>query len=63
MLIYKFIRKVQDEHAKAKSETKRLDGMQSHDKAQMQRVRAAALWDVLTWAGFEGCDIVKREEP
>ena len=61
MLIYDFIRKVQDEQAKAEAETVRLDGMQSHAKAHAQRVRARTLRDVLTWAGFEDCDVVKRE--
>lgn len=61
MLIYDFIRKVQDEHDAAVREATRLDGLQHHDKARRRRVRVQTLYEVLTWAGFEDCDVVKRE--
>jgi hypothetical protein len=61
MLIYQFIRRVQDEHDLAKRETTRLDGMQCHGKAHTQRIRASVLREVLGWAGFEDCEVLHKD--
>lgn len=61
MLIYDFIRKVQDEERKSRAEATRLNNQQSHGLAYREKLRAEALHEVLTWAGFEGCVVVKEE--
>jgi hypothetical protein len=61
MLIYDFIRKVQDEHDAARKRAKELHGQGMHNTGFEAATRAAALHDVLLWAGFEDCDVVKRE--
>ena len=62
MLIYDFLRKVQNERDDALREKMRLDNRQLHEAANTWGTRAAALHDVLTWAGFEDCDIATKRE-
>jgi len=64
MLIYDFLRKVQSEQHNARETAQKEEAMGNRHRASQQRTRAATLYQVLKWAGFEDCDIAtKRETP
>lgn len=59
MMLYDFVMKVQAEHEAAKRDSAKEHAAQNHNRGAHLETRAKALWDVLTWAGFEGCEIHK----
>ena len=59
--LYQFVSKVEDERRRAVAEMHRLDNAQFHNLAAAQRARAHVLFEVLAWAGFDGCDVIQRD--
>ncbi len=61
MFLYDFISKVQDAESSARRKAEELNNQQMHGQAHVQKARAKCFNEVLTWAGFEGCVVVKEE--
>ena len=62
MMIYDFVSKVQAEYEASRKLEASEHAAQNHNRGRDAGIRARVLWEVLTWAGFEGCTITKVKE-